>query len=64
MDNVVDAIAVGDAPSEVTQDIKDVLYRKASERIDTYREIVADRLFDGEEESDDEEEFEYEGEEE
>ena len=49
MDNVVDAIAVGDAPSEITQDIKDVLYRKASERIDTYREIVADRLFDGEE---------------
>ena len=65
MDNVVDAIAVGAGPADISQEIKDALYSKASERINTYREIVADRLFDGEEyEDESEDEFEYEGEEE
>lgn len=49
MDNVVDAIAVGQGPADISQEIKDALYSKASERIDTYRSVVADRLMGGQE---------------
>lgn len=49
MDNVVDAIAVGQGPADISQEIKDALYSKASERIDTYRSVVADRLMSGQE---------------
>ena len=49
MDNVVDAIAVGQGPADMSQEIKDALYSKASERIDTYRSVVADRLMSGQE---------------
>ena len=45
-DHIVDTIASGAAPSEVTQEIKDIIFGKASERVDTYREVVAARLFD------------------
>ncbi len=58
MDNVVDAIAVGAGPSDISQEIKDALYSKASERIDTYRNVVADRLFGGQEVETGEEEVE------
>jgi len=63
MDNVVDAIAVGRGPADISQEIKDALYSKASERIDTYRSVVADRLMGGTEVTD-EPEVEVEGEEE
>ena len=55
--NIVDAIASGGAPSEVSQEIKDILFGKASERIDTFRGVAASRMFDsGEEEVEAEEE--------
>ena len=53
--NIVDAIASGGAPSEVSQEIKDILFGKASERIDTYRQVAATRLFDSEESVEEEE---------
>lgn len=49
MDNVIDLIATGAKPSDVTDAIKGVLYAKAAERIDAARPIVASNLFDGEE---------------
>ncbi len=54
--NIVDAIASGSSPSEVTQEIKDILFAKSSERIDDYRQAAASNLFQGQEESEVEEE--------
>lgn len=48
--SVVDAIVSGETPAGITQSIKDILYAKASERVDTYRDVVADRMFGGSEE--------------
>ena len=45
--SVVDSIVSGETPTEITQSIKDLLYAKASERVDTYRDVVADRMFGG-----------------
>ena len=54
--SVVDAIVSGETPAGITQSIKDLLYAKASERVDTYRDVVADRMFGGSEEEPSEEE--------
>lgn len=48
-DNIVDAIASGVSPADVSQEIKDILFAKASERVDDYRQVSADRLFSGSE---------------
>jgi len=48
--NIIDAIAAGTPPSEVTQEIKDVLYAKATNRIDDYRTVAAANLFTNSEE--------------
>lgn len=52
MDNVIDLIATGAKPSEVSDAIKGVLYAKAAERVDAARPIVAASLFGGEEYTD------------
>ncbi len=49
--NIIDAIASGSSPSEVTQEIKDILFAKSSERIDDFRQVAASNLFQGEEEA-------------
>jgi len=54
--NIVDAIASGSSPSEVTQEIKDILFNKSVERISDYRQAAASNLFQGEEESEVDEE--------
>ena len=46
--SIVDAIVSGATPADISQEIKDVLYTKANERVDTYRSVVANRMFDGE----------------
>ncbi len=56
--NIIDAIAAGTPPSEVTQEIKDVLYAKATNRIDDYRTVAAANLFTNSEEEAAEEETE------
>jgi len=52
--NIIDAIAAGLSPSEVSQEIKDVLYSKATNRIDDYRTVAAANLFVGSEEAEEE----------
>lgn len=52
-DNIVDAIASGVSPAEVAQEIKDILFAKASERVDDYREVAAAKLFAGVTETED-----------
>ena len=46
MENIVDLIAKDHSPSEVSDLIKDVLYGKASEKIDTLRPKVGSTMFD------------------
>ena len=46
--NIVDAIASGSSPADITQEIKDILFSKSAERISDYRSVAASRLFDAE----------------
>ena len=46
MENIVDLIAKDHSPSEVSDLIKDVLYGKASEKIDALRPKVGSAMFD------------------
>ncbi len=55
MDELLDLIATDKSPSEITDQIKDVLYSKASERIEAQKPDVAVSMFD---QGADEEEFE------
>lgn len=43
--NIVDAIASGAGPSEISQEIKDIIFGKAAERIDTYRQVASSSIF-------------------
>lgn len=52
---VVNSIVSGDTPAEITQSIKDLLFAKASERIDDYRQVVATNVFDYDDEVESEE---------
>ena len=45
MEDVIDLIATGASPSEVSDKMKDVLYAKAAERIDIARPYVANAMF-------------------
>lgn len=44
----MDMIVADESPSEISDKIKDLLFAKASERVDEYRPIVASSLFNGE----------------
>ena len=46
MEELVDLIASEASPSDVSDRIKDVLYAKASERIDGIRATVGSSMFD------------------
>ena len=46
MDELLDLIATDKSPSEITDRIKDVLYTKASERIETQKPDIATQMFD------------------
>jgi len=54
--NVVDAIVSGASAQDVAQEIKDTLYSKAAERVDTYREVASAAVFGASEESGEEDE--------
>ena len=45
MDDLLDMIAADESPSQVSDKIKELLFTKASEKIDNFRPSVADRLF-------------------
>ena len=55
MDELLDLIATDKSPSEITDQIKDVLFAKASERIEAQKPDIAASMFDH---GTDEEEFE------
>ena len=46
MESIVDLIATDSSSSQVADDIKDALYTKAAEKIETLRKEVSDSMFD------------------
>ena len=46
MDELIDLIATDKSAAEVTDKIKDVLYAKAAERINSQRPDIAAQMFD------------------
>jgi len=45
MDELMDMIATDESPSQISDKIKDLLFAKASERVDSFRPIVASNIF-------------------
>lgn len=45
MEDIIDLIATGSAASDVSDEIKRILYAKAAERIDIARPIVSQDMF-------------------
>jgi hypothetical protein len=57
MDELMDMIVTDESPSQISDKIKDLLFSKASERIDSFKPVVASSMFgDYEEEGYEEEE--------
>jgi hypothetical protein len=54
MEDVIDLIATDASPSDISDRIKEVLFAKAAERVDSLRPVVASAMF-GENESSEEE---------
>jgi hypothetical protein len=46
MDDLLDMIATDESPSQISDKIKELLFAKASERIDEFRPAVALSMFD------------------
>ena len=55
MDDLMDMIIGDETPANISDKIKDVLYAKASERVDALRSPVADTVFGGDDELETEE---------
>ena len=56
MDDLMDMIIGDETPANISDKIKDVLYAKASERVDTLKSPVAGTVFGDEEEASETEE--------
>jgi hypothetical protein len=54
MDELMDMIVSDESPSQISDKIKDILFAKSAEKIDTFRPAVASNLF-GEDEVETEE---------
>ena len=54
MDDLMDMIASDSPPSEISDKIKDLLFSKASEKVDEFRPTVATTMFPQEEEQEEE----------
>lgn len=50
MENIIDLITRDESPSEISDAIKDVLFSKASEKIDMIRPEISSALFNSVEE--------------
>jgi len=48
MPNIIDLIAQDSKASDISQEIKDTLYSKAAEKIETLRKEVSDSVFETE----------------
>lgn len=55
MDELMDMIIADESPSQISDKIKDLLFSKAAERVDEIRPSVANTIFNGEEEIEEEE---------
>jgi hypothetical protein len=56
MDDLLDMITTDESPSQVSDKIKELLFAKSAEKIDTYRPSVSTSMFGNEESVDDVEE--------
>jgi len=48
MDDLMDLIVADESPAGISDKIKEVLYTKAAEKVDTHRPQVATSMFDAE----------------
>lgn len=63
MDELLDMITTDESPSQISDKIKDLLFAKASERVDSFKDYVGNSMFgesEPEEIVDDSEDFEEE----
>ena len=49
MDELMDMIVTDESPSQISDKIKDLLFAKAAERVDSFKPVVADSIFGSEE---------------
>ena len=47
MENIIDMIAMDSEPAKVSDELKDLLYQKAAERVEGLRPGAAAAIFDG-----------------
>ena len=47
MDEIIDAIATDESPSEISQSLKDLIYQTAAERVEGLRPGASAAIFDG-----------------
>jgi len=45
MDELMDMIVTDESPSQISDKIKDLLFAKAADRVDTFKPLVASSLF-------------------
>jgi hypothetical protein len=50
MEDLIDLIATDSSASQVTDKIKDILFAKSAEKIDSFRPEIASLMFGGEDE--------------
>ena len=50
MENIIDLIATDSAPTDISKNIHDLLYQKATAKIENIRSTVASQMFDSTEE--------------
>ena len=63
MDELLDMIVSDESPAQISDKLKDIIYAKSAEKVETARPVVANSLFgDQEVEIDDDEEYETEAE--
>ena len=43
--HIIDAIVSGESSSDISQEIKNILFSKSADRIDDYRQVAANKLF-------------------
>lgn len=48
MDDLLDMIAADESPSQISDKIKELLFTKSAEKIDEFRPVVANNMFNTE----------------
>jgi hypothetical protein len=49
MDELLDAIVTDESPSQISDMVKDILFAKASERVDAFKPVAASSVFGNDE---------------